>query len=94
MVHVAGSLGTPCVGLWGPIAPSHRIGYYSNHYPVWHREFCPHAPCFTYASQFPKYCPPRSNRQVCEVLAGISPTEVIEQVNVATGVTKPVAASA
>lgn len=81
MVHVAGCLSVPCVGLWGPISPDRRVAYYQNHFPIHHREFCPHCPCFCYASAFPKYCPPRANRQVCEVLAGISPTEVIEKVN-------------
>lgn len=81
MVHVAGSLGTPCVGLWGPVAPTHRVKYYANHVPIWPREFCPHAPCFCYAATFPKFCPPRpGGRNICEVLAGISPFEVIEKV--------------
>lgn len=86
MVHIAGSLGTPCVGLWGPISPQNRVGYYKNHHAIWHREFCPHAPCFCYAIQFPRYCPPRPTaRTTCELLAGISPTEVVDTVRKAIG---------
>ena len=80
MVHVCGALGAPCVGLWGPIAPDRRVKYYTNHLPIWHREFCIHAPCFAYTSTYPKLCPPRNDRKVCEVLAGISPTEVIDAI--------------
>jgi Glycosyltransferase family 9 (heptosyltransferase) len=81
MSHVAGVFGTPCVGLWGPMSPESRMKYYTNHHPIHHREFCPHSPCFCYSSTFPKYCPQRpSTRNVCDVLAGVSPAEVIELV--------------
>lgn len=81
MAHIAGSLGTPCVGLWGPVSPDRRMAYYENHHPIYHSEFCPFSPCFVYSATFPKYCPPRpSKRTVCDVLAGISPEEVIDMV--------------
>jgi hypothetical protein len=81
MAHIAGAFGTPCVGLWGPMSPQSRMKYYKNHHPIWHKEFCPHSPCFVYSNVFPKYCPPRpAQRNACDVLAGISPTEVIELV--------------
>lgn len=86
MVHVAGSLGVPCVGLWGPMSPMSRVAYYSNHLAIHHREFCQHSPCFVYSNQFPRYCPPRQNRTTCEVLAGISPAEVIEKVKEALAI--------
>lgn len=78
MVHVAGSLGVPCIGLWGPTDPSRRVRYYENHHAIHHAQACPHAPCFHYLSAFPKYCPPRAQRNICEVLAAISPNDVIE----------------
>ena len=82
MVHVAGCQGVPCVGLWGPVASLNRTQYYKNHVPVWKREVCPHAPCFSYTSTFPRYCPPRgSARVVCEVLAAIMPAEVIAAIS-------------
>ncbi len=81
MVHVAGSMDVPCVGLWGPVAPANRVQYYKNHWAIWKKAACPHAPCFGYMSTFPKYCPPRGNgRNVCEVMAAIMPGEVIEAI--------------
>jgi hypothetical protein len=81
MAHIAGAFGTPCVGLWGPMSPATRVKYYQNHHPVWHREYCPHSPCFVYTNTFPKYCPSRpAARNVCDVLAGINPAEVAELV--------------
>ena len=81
MVHVAGSQGVPCVGLWGPVAPPNRVQYYKAHHGIFHREACPHAPCFAYLADFPKYCPPRGpKRMVCEVMAAVMPQEVIDAV--------------
>jgi hypothetical protein len=81
MIHVAGCMNVPCVGLWGPVCPANRVAYYRNHAAVWKREACPHAPCFAYMASFPKYCPPRGNgRNVCEVMAAIMPGEVIEAI--------------
>jgi len=81
MVHVAGVFETPCVGLWGPMSPASRVKYYRNHTPIWHAEYCPHAPCFVYSGSFPKYCPPRpTQRSSCDVLAGIGPQEVVDAV--------------
>ncbi len=81
MVHIAGVFGTPCVGLWGPMASDRRVKYYTNHFPIHHAEFCQHSPCFCYSNTFPKHCPPRpGTRTSCDVIAGISPQEVIEAV--------------
>lgn len=80
MVHVAGCMDIPCVGLWGPCDPSRRVKYYKNHYPIWKRETCQFAPCFAYAGTFPRYCPPRPNRTVCECLGAIAPNDVIDQI--------------
>jgi hypothetical protein len=81
MVHVAGCQGVPCVGLWGPVAPGNRVAYYRNHHAIFHRETCPHAPCFTYLADFPKYCPPRgAKRTICEVMAAVTPQEIIDAV--------------
>lgn len=79
MIHIAGSLEIPCVGLWGPCNPMNRVKYYKNHYPIWKKEVCKFSPCFAYAGAFPKYCPPRPNRTVCECLAAVGPSDVIEQ---------------
>ena len=82
MVHVAGMLGIPCVGLWGITDPKNRVGYYKNHYAVWPKHYCRHAPCYHYNNDFPPYCPPRPMpRTVCDVLAGIKPQDVIEKIH-------------
>jgi ADP-heptose:LPS heptosyltransferase len=82
MVHVAGSLGVPCVGLWGPYGPLSRVKYYQNHYAIHNADTCPQAPCSHYLANFPKYCPPRQGRNVCECMAAVSPPQVI------TGITE------
>ena len=81
MIHVAGCQGVPCVGLWGLTDPARRAKYYTNHIPIHHKEVCAHSPCFHYLGTFPKYCPPRKDRKVCEVMAAISPDEVIRAVD-------------
>lgn len=80
MVHVAGAMDVPCVGLWGLVNPENRVKYYKNHYPLYKRDVCPFSPCYAYSGAFPKYCPPRPNRNVCECLGAISPGDVIEGV--------------
>lgn len=80
MVHVAGSLEIPCVGLWGTCNPANRVKYYKNHFPIWKKEVCAFSPCFAYANVFPRYCPPRKDRNICECLAAISPSDVIDQI--------------
>jgi ADP-heptose:LPS heptosyltransferase len=78
MVHVAGCQSVPCVGLWGPYSPQSRVKYYQNHFPIHNTSVCPHAPCSHYLATFPKYCPPRQGRNVCECLAAVSPQQVID----------------
>jgi ADP-heptose:LPS heptosyltransferase len=78
LVHVAGCQDVPCVGLWGPYSPNSRVKYYKNHYPIHNTSVCPMAPCSHYLANFPKYCPPRQGRNVCECLAAISPSQVVE----------------
>lgn len=81
MVHLAGSLGRPCVGLWGPMNPMNRVRYYTDHKAIWHRQNCPNAPCYSYGSSFPRHCPPRpGERTVCECLGGISSEEIVDTV--------------
>lgn len=77
MVHVAGSLGTPCVSLWGSTNPAARTRYYKNQVAIQPEGICPHAPCNVYTAEFPRYCPPRPARNVCEVMAAISPEQVV-----------------
>jgi ADP-heptose:LPS heptosyltransferase len=78
MIHVAGSCGVPCVGLWGPTSPAKRVAYYSRHVPIHKASTCTRAPCFHYMADFPRYCPAMIAKQsMCDVLAAITPDEVV-----------------
>jgi ADP-heptose:LPS heptosyltransferase len=76
MVHVAGCMNIPCVGLWGSTDPRVRVKYYKNHVALWKHEACPAAPCFQHHSLFPEYCPTRAQEQ-CGVLYSIAPEEIV-----------------
>jgi len=82
MVHIAGVLEVPCVGLWGPTNPDSRVAYYKNHHPVWPKEACPHCPCYTFLQNFPHFCPTSTTgpRNQCEVISHIQPADVISAV--------------
>jgi len=80
MVHLAGSAGIPCVGLWGPLNPEVRTKYYKNHIPIFKKSWCPQAPCNFNRPTFPSFCPESSGpREVCEVIGAIQPDDVIEK---------------
>jgi hypothetical protein len=79
LVHVAGVLERPCVGLWGPYGPGTRVQYYPNHYPIHHTTECSFSPCHWNAVQFPHICPPLAQQhQRCAVMLKITPEEVVE----------------
>lgn len=81
IVHVAGSMGTPTVGLWGSMPPSSRVRYYKNHVPIWHQNTCQFSPCFVSTHVFPDYCPPLPEpRTQCAVMGAISWEEVCQAV--------------
>ncbi len=84
MVHVAGSMNVPCVGLWGSIDPQVRIKYYKNHVALWKKETCPACPCFQHYNIFPEFCPSRAQEQ-CDVLCSIAPEEIVNAVRTLLG---------
>jgi len=88
MVHVAGSMGVPCVGLWGPVDPGLRVNYYKGHVPIFKKEACAYAPCHTCNGEWPRYCPKRESRKQCDVISAITHQDVIDAIVKATG-TKP-----
>lgn len=73
MIHLAGSFGTPCVGLWGPTSPSSRVAYYANHRPIWKSSTCHLAPCFSCSQDFPRFCPSPGH---CGVLGSITVEDI------------------
>ncbi len=56
LVHLLGSFGKPCVGLWGPLPPELRVRYYQKHVPIWNQSACQIAPCLRYKPTLEK-CP-------------------------------------
>lgn len=57
LVHLLGSFGKPCIGLWGQMYPPLRIRYYRNHTTIWNRDACSQSPCLRYKPGLEK-CPP------------------------------------
>ena len=86
VVHIAGSQGIPCVGLWGPIDPETRVRYYRNHSPIFKRDACHMAPCHAYTTSFPQYCP-TANMPQCAVLSAIPFDEIVQKIKVYTDLT-------
>lgn len=80
MAHVAGTMSVPCVGLWGLTDPANRVRYYKNHVPVFKREHCRFSPCYATSMTFPRICPPKQNRNSCDVLSAINPQDVIHKI--------------
>lgn len=79
LMHVAGSLAKPAVGLWGPISPETRVAYYRNHTPLFPKSACHMAPCHSYTTSFPRYCPSHNQPQ-CAVLSNIPFADVVASV--------------
>lgn len=79
IVHIAGVLEKPCIGLWGPYGPDSRVKYYPHHYPIHHTEACPLSPCHWNAIQIPHICPPSPDRprEFCDPMLKITPEEVV-----------------
>ena len=57
IVHLAGSLGIPCVGLYGPFPGSIRVAYYPKAITIEAKSDC--TPCFSHGSYM---CTPLSKR--------------------------------
>lgn len=85
MIHVAGSMGVPCVGLWGPVDPKLRVCYYKNHVALFKQEACMFAPCHACNGEWPRYCPRREGRKQCDVISAITHDDVIKAVEAITG---------
>ena len=81
LVHVAGALGIPCVGLYGPFPWKFRTAYAPNTFSL--QGVCPVSPCFHHSrpgtGPFPRNGPCFETGK-CEALAAISVDRVIRQV--------------
>lgn len=76
LVHLLGSFGKPCVGLWGPLPPDLRVRYYKKHLPIFHQGACPMSPCLRYKPTLEK-CPPEARTAgMCLCLKDVDAEEV------------------
>lgn len=76
LVHLLGSSGKPCIGLWGPLPPELRTHYYPRHLAIWHRGACPGSPCLRYKPTLEK-CPPEARAAgQCLCLKDVAAEEV------------------
>lgn len=79
LVHVAGALGVPAVGLYGPFPWKLRTAYAPTTHALSGVGDC--APCFHHASpakrnHFPDNCPSKA-KGICDVLADIKPERIV-----------------
>jgi ADP-heptose:LPS heptosyltransferase len=81
LLHVAGALGVPGVGLYGPFPSRLRIKHSPGIVAIDGAGKC--APCFHHANaalknHFPSFCP-SGDKGHCEVLATIKPDRVVQK---------------
>ena len=81
-LHVAGALGVPAVGLYGPFPWQLRTAYCPTTVALQGTGPC--APCFHHAiankqNDFPVNCP-SAHKGFCEVLAGITPDKIVHKI--------------
>ncbi len=82
LLHIAGALGIPAVGLYGPFPADLRTRYCPTTVALSGKGSC--APCFhhhnpTLGNDFPDNCPSRS-RGLCQVLEKIAPDDIVRNV--------------
>lgn len=82
LVHVAGALGVPAVGLYGPFPWKLRTAYAPTTHALSGVGDC--APCFHHhnpakRNHFPEKCPSKA-KGICDVLADIKPERIVAMV--------------
>jgi len=82
LIHVAGALGVPAVGLYGPFPWQLRTAHCPTTLAISGVGKC--APCFHHVSatlrnHFPADCPSK-DKGICEVLASIEPRRIVAKV--------------
>lgn len=87
LLHVAGALGVPAVGLYGPFPWKLRTAHCPNTVAL--SGVGPCAPCFHHVNSarknnFPEACPSRG-AGVCQVLADIKPERIVARVEAVAG---------
>lgn len=73
----------PVISLWGLFSPADRVKYYPNHFPLWPKAVCPHAPCRSHEFTLPQAkCysatnAPAGEQRWCNVLRAIPPEGIL-----------------
>lgn len=83
LLYVAQAFRTPAISIWGSHDPGVRIGYDKDYMDlaIWNQSSCRMSPCYGYAS-FPAHKCPNGARQVtCDVLASVSPEQVVQKLD-------------
>lgn len=83
LLHIAGALDIPAVGLYGPFPWQVRTAYNPTTVVLSRREGFSCSPCFHHATlqkQFPDNCPTRS-KGFCGVLDAIPPDQIIKAIH-------------
>ncbi len=87
LIHVAGALRVPAVGLYGPFPWQVRTAYNPNTHTLARREGFSCSPCYHHShgrNQFPANCPTKS-KGVCGVLAAIKPESIVAKIEEIAG---------
>lgn len=82
LLHIAGALSKPAIGLYGPFPADLRVRYCPTTVALSGQEKC--SPCFHHATptrrnNFPDYCPSAA-RGLCEVLESIKPDRIVAKI--------------
>jgi ADP-heptose:LPS heptosyltransferase len=89
LLHVAGALAVPAVGLYGPFPWKLRTAYCPTTFAIQGTEIrvggAPCSPCFHHVNSarrnhFPDHCPSKK-KGFCEVLASITPDRIVGKLN-------------
>ena len=78
-MHLAGTLGVPCVGLFGPFPWKLRTAYYKTVFALHGNGVCPMAPCFwSHHNGLPLFPAggPCNQTGLCEELSSIEPERI------------------
>lgn len=82
LLHIAGALKIPAVGLYGPFLADLRTRYAETTFAIQGKGEC--APCFHHANaarrnHFPDNCPSKA-QGICQVLASIEPKRIVAKI--------------
>lgn len=84
MIHIAGAIGMPAIGLYGAFPWKLRTAYAPSVFALQGNRGCEFAPCFYHGSRISPHFPtngPCFKTGKCEVMASIEPERVVTAIN-------------